>query len=451
MDRPVKPVSQWATNVRWLIFAISVITSFLLYLHRYTYQLIRPSLISDYKFTDDKLGYIESAFYWPYALGQLPSGAICDMFGAHLFVGGGIIVWSLMLLAFALTGNIWLLGISRGLFGAAQSGTYPSLAKVTRVWFPAKNRTFIQGCVASFGGRFGAALCPFLFYGLLMTGMTWQWVLAVFAIVGVLFGVVFLIFFRSSPAEDSRVNEAERILIAEGQPPPKDAAAAPSIPLSRLAGSVTLWIFAVQQFCNAGADTIFVLHLPSYFKATLGLDMKKDPTQLAIFVSMPLLAGALGGLFAGYLNDWLIGRTGNRRWVRSGVAFAGNLIACGMILLVMRQVNPWAVAAGLMATKFFTDWTQPTCWGACTDIGGRYSATVVGLINMAGNLGAATMPLVFGFVLTMYTTTQIVNGEEVATRDYRPILMIGGLLFLISAACWLLVDCTKTVERSCLK
>jgi len=44
------------------------------------------------------------------------------------------------------------------IIGAAQAGCYRSLSKVTRVWFPLRTRTIVQGLVASFFGRSGGAM-----------------------------------------------------------------------------------------------------------------------------------------------------------------------------------------------------------------------------------------------------------------------------------------------------
>ena len=71
-----------------------------------------------------------------------------------------------------------------------------------------------------------------------------------------------------------------------------------------------------------------------------------------------------------------------------------------------------AAAWGLFVVKFFSDWTQPTVWGTCTDMGGRYSATVFSIINMAGNVGGIVTPIVLGVILDVYSTTSIVDGVE---------------------------------------
>ena len=99
-----------------------------------------------------------------------------------------------------------------------------------------------------------------------------------------------------------------------------------------------------------------------------------------------------------------------------------------------------------MAAKFFSDWSQPTTWGTCTDLGGRFSATVFSIINTAGTIGGIVMPIVFGVVLDVFTTISIVNGAEVKITDWNPLFALLSGMYLASGACWLMVDCTNRIH-----
>ena len=96
---------------------------------------------------------------------------------------------------------------------------YPNLGKITKSWFPLRIRTTMQGLVASFAGRAGGALAPFIIGTVLMAwvGLTWQGSLYILASVGLLYAVVFWMLFRNSPGEHPRANAAEITLIEEGE------------------------------------------------------------------------------------------------------------------------------------------------------------------------------------------------------------------------------------------
>ena len=94
MNRAVKPD---ATNIRWGIFALACGTSFLLYLHRYSWNIIGPKLQEEFSFSNTQIAFLFSLFYYTYAAGQIPSGIVIDRFGAHTFLSPLLSVLSLWL------------------------------------------------------------------------------------------------------------------------------------------------------------------------------------------------------------------------------------------------------------------------------------------------------------------------------------------------------------------
>lgn len=437
-------IGERPTRVRWLVFVLASGTSWMLYLHRYSWNFIRPALLEEYEFSNAQVDGLFTIFNASYAFGQIPGGIICDFFGAHLFLGIIIVLWSVLLPCFGLTGNFYgLAGLRLG-FGAAQAGCYPSLTKVTKVWFPLRTRTIIQGLVASFFGRSGGAMSSIIMGTLLMgmCGLGWRLAVTIMASAGVLFAGLFVWLFRNDPRNDSRVNQAELDLIREGEAEtPTDGPRV--LPFGRVIRSSSMMIFIFQQFINAGADSIYVYVMGSYFMEARDFDVG----TAGLLISLPLWGGALGGVVGGFVNDGLIHLTGSRRWSRTSVGFAGKLVACVMMFVAIQQVSGIAAALCLFVVKFFSDWTQPTVWGTCTDMGGRYSATVFSIINTSGSVGMIATPLVLGVILDLYTTTEIIDGEEQLITNYTPMFMIVAAMYLTSAFCWLFINCTRSLDR----
>lgn len=430
-----------ATRRRMVVFWLASATSFTLYLHRYAWNLIRPELQQEYGFSNTTLEGLGTAFYATYAFGSIPSGVAIDFFGPHLVLSLIILVWSLALPLHGVTGSIWGLGSVRLLFGAAQTGAYPALGQVTRTWFPRSGRTKVQGWIASFFGRGGGAFSSVLMGTLLMgwCGLSWRMALVVMSVPGVIFALLFLLLFRNSPEEDTRVNDAERELIRGDDPIRSSQRGVISAKVALQ--NFSLRVMVVQQFLNAGADVVYTLVMGSFF-VSLGVAEMKD---LGWLVSLPLIGGACGGIVGGILNDAFIPRIGSR-WGRSLVGFCGKSLAAISLFIAILQPSPERVAIGLFFVKFFTDWTQPTVWGTATDIGGRFSATVFSMINTAGNVGALLMPLVFGPLLDYFSETKMVAGELQTITDFTPMFIVVGMFYIGAGFCWLLVDCTQSVD-----
>ncbi|HEY4259314.1 MAG TPA: MFS transporter [Schlesneria sp.] len=429
------------SRIRWLMFCLACGTSWFLYLHRYAWNIILPKLQEAHELNNTEGGFITSLFYWTYAGGQIPSGVVIDLFGPHLFLGTSIVLWSIALIGFAVISSLYGVAGMRLVFGAAQAGGYPGLTKVTRVWFPLRTRTTVQGWVATTFGRAGGAMSPIILGTVLMgwCGLSWQVALGVMGLVGVIFGVAFLCLYRNSPADHPQVNDAERELIAEGG---IVQSLRGTLPWSKAARSRSLLCFMVQQFLDAGSDLVFATLIGSYFLYRHNLDMK----NVGWLSSLPLWGGALGGIAGGWLNDRLIRTTGSRRWSRSGIGFVGKIIGCVMLYIVSEQEGATAASIALMLAKFFSDWSQPTVWGTCTDLGGRCSATVFSIINTAGTIGGIVMPLVFGWVLDLNTTKTLVDGAYVKTMDWGPLFLLVAAMYLASGIFWLLIDCTKSLD-----
>jgi len=422
------------------MFSLACGASWFLYLHRYTWNIIRVELRDEYEFSNTTLANLHACFSFTYTAGQIPSGILGDLFGSFLLLGVIILAWSLVLPLFGLTGNVFGLGALRMFFGASQAGCYPNLAKVTKNWIPLSSRTTCQGIIASFFGRFGGAMSPIIMATLLMgvCGLSWRLALVVMAAAGVLFAVIFFLFFRNSPEEDPEVNQAELDLICEGE----EAGSGAILRFGQAIQNRSMVVFIFQQFLNAGADFVYISLMGSYF-----IDRGFGYAAVGILASLPLFGGAIGGLVGGVLNDLLIARTGNRRWSRTAVGFTGKFIAAGMMLVAISQENGYMAAGCFFVVKFFTDWSQPTVWGTCTDMGGRCSASVFSIINTAGGIGGITMILFAGPFLDYFTTETIIDGATKLVTDYNPLFMIVAGMYLLSALSWFFIDCTNRLDK----
>ena len=209
------PTAAGPTNVRWQIFGLSCAASWTLYLHRYTFGLIMPTLADEWDISLTDLGFMQSAFYSTYVALQVPCGMLVDRVGTHLFLSVIIVAWSGVVALHAWAPDREAMYWVRSLFGVTQAGCYPALGKVTQAWFPLSIRTSLQGWIASFFGRMGGFTANLLFASFMlgMLGLDWRTGIVILAAWGVLLGVAVFVVFRNSPAEQPRVNSAELALI----------------------------------------------------------------------------------------------------------------------------------------------------------------------------------------------------------------------------------------------
>jgi nitrate/nitrite transporter NarK len=127
----------------------------------------------------------------------------------------------------------------------------------------------------------------------------------------------------------------------------------------------------------------------------------------------------------------LIRRWGNRRWSRSLVALTGKSLGAGLVLLSVQIAGGETALLVLVAARVFSDWSLPTQWAAVTDMGGRASATLFGLINTVGALGGFAANPIFGYLKQQY--------------DWPGVFAGVAAMCLLAATTWLFIDCTKKV------
>ena len=153
---PVPP-----TRVRDLVVLVATLMAVLLYLHRFCLSFAELYISEDLRLSTGQAAWLLSAFFWTYALAQVPAGWLGDRFGVRLMLALYILFWSLctgLVGAAAAFGVLLLLRFGCGL---AQAGAYPTSAALLGNWVPFRRRGLASSIVAN-GGRLGGAIAPLL-------------------------------------------------------------------------------------------------------------------------------------------------------------------------------------------------------------------------------------------------------------------------------------------------
>src|SRR5688500_10001538 len=131
-DRSDDPIAtERPTRVRWIMFGLTCAVSWLLYLHRYSWGVIKPEFRKDFpELTYTEIGWLDSAFLASYAIGQVPGGLAGDLLGPRTVLAAIILLWSVSVAGVAWTSGFWRLWAVRAGFGLAQAGAYPVISKI---------------------------------------------------------------------------------------------------------------------------------------------------------------------------------------------------------------------------------------------------------------------------------------------------------------------------------
>ena len=107
-----------------------------------------------------------SAFFYAYALAQMPWGIASDRLGSRAVIGTGIFLTAATMSGFAMGQSTGSLIFWRILSGIAAAAVYMPLTGGIARWFPDKERGLSQGTLGGVGGALGEgaayALLPIL-------------------------------------------------------------------------------------------------------------------------------------------------------------------------------------------------------------------------------------------------------------------------------------------------
>ncbi len=198
---PIDEASR-STSVRYVMLAVATLMSILLYLDRFAVGISSEYIREDLGMTQTQMAWFVSAFFWSYALCQVPAGWLSDRFGARIMLTIYILAWSAFTGLMGVAHAVWLMLWLRLFCGAAQAGAYPTAAGLIRHWFPV---TF-RGTASSFvglGGRFGAVLAPILTAWLIVYFVSGR-PTPVLHSDDIIDGQAFLARFDAEPAQDSK-------------------------------------------------------------------------------------------------------------------------------------------------------------------------------------------------------------------------------------------------------
>ncbi len=143
----------------WAIFAVCVIGFDLSMFYRVSVTVISPELARDLSLSATELGDLSAAFFYAFALCQIPLGMSLDRLGARRVMTGLGLVGVGSAVMFALAESASTAVIARVLMGIGMSCNLMGPLYLISIWFPPNRFATVTGLLTSLGvlGQLGAA------------------------------------------------------------------------------------------------------------------------------------------------------------------------------------------------------------------------------------------------------------------------------------------------------
>jgi ACS family D-galactonate transporter-like MFS transporter len=398
---------------RYGVLGLLCTSAALAYLMRNSIGAAESTIRADLGLTKEQSGALISAFFWPYALCQLPAAALAQRIGNVRALAIFGLVWSSACAAFSI-GDYATMVAARVVMGIGQAGLVPAAMGMMSVWFPRS----MQGGAS---GSFAAAMSVGSIVAAPLTGMLsiesgWRSMFLWYAAPGVVWAIWFSMRVRDRP---------ELGLQDESDAEPKGVRTMPfgageaELGWGRLLFCSPVMLLCCQQVCRAAGYIFFASWFNTYLQEARGLTVVRS----GFLTVMPLLGDVGGSFLGGVISDSLLRRTGSARLARQ-VFSAVAMLGCATLVGSSRWVERSESAVVLISLGMFCAAVGNPCANVVAmGLGGRHVAVLSGLNNMCGNLGAASFPMVVPMLL---------RGDG----SWDTVLNVFVGLYLVAAAAW---------------
>lgn len=412
------------SHVRHIVLAGLCAAAALAYFTRNGVAPAESTIRAELGLTKEESGMLMSAFFWPYALCQIPAALLARRMGTRwaLALYGGL--WSLATAGLSI-GNVLVMTASRAFMGVAQAGLVPVSTAAMARWFPRSAQASASGAFSGFMSVGSIVAAPLTAWLVVTCG--WRWMFVWYAVPGLVWALWFALWYRNSPAEHPAANGAERQWIM--QDGNGAAQGATAVPWGLLARSPAMWCLCLQQFCRAAGYMFFASWFATYLQEARGVTILRS----GWLTTLPLLADVTGCMAGGVLSDALLKHRGSARLARQGLSAAALLMCAGLIFAAWRAADPLMAVLVISAGMFCAAVANPCLAATVMRLGGPHVAAVSAVTNMCGNFGAASFPLAVPWLLAH-------------AGGWNAVLGAFGALYIVGAVFWLLMKVERAMD-----
>ena len=401
---------------RWRIGALLGAGVLINYFDRISLSVAGPQLQKTLGLSAPELGLLFSAFFWTYALSQIPAGMILDRWGVKIVGRWSAFLWGVASAITAMTSGFLGLFTARALLGLAEAPSFPANSKATGYWFPRKERasaTALFDATAKFSNVIGVPLVA-----LAVVNLGWRWGFGIVAVLSFAYFAAFYAMYRD-PSVHPNLSAQERDYIAAGGAAPEgQISASPAGMLGHLLRNRKVWGLSIGFAAYGYCFYLFLTWLPGYLVQTMHMSI----LQSASFAAIPWICATVSDLLVGgWLIDHLIARGHDETRVRKTVLLAGM---CGGLAVFgattttdpLRAIAWISVALSGLAAAAPVGWSLPSLIAPRGGVG-----TVGGIMNFANNLMGAVAPIITGMIVGR-------------TQSFTNAFFVAGVVLLIGIA-----------------
>ena len=414
-------ITQKKIPYRYRILLFLFFLNFILYVDRVAVSLLGVRIKAAFHLSNEQFGWVLGAFSLAYALFEVPTGILGDRIGQRLVLIRIVICWSLFTALTGLTTGLISLIVVRFLFGIGEAGAMPTVAGVVSRWFPQRETARSFSSIFT-GQSLGSAIAPLIIIPL-AASFGWRVPFFVIAMMGLVWVLVCVTWFKNHPAENKGVSEEEKNLIEKTRRFEEHLS---PFPWKLVLRNPSLMALVLSFFCGQCTNYFYIAWMPVYLQN--GKHFSENDMKLFSFYFFSVMVAGilLGGIFI----DWLVKKKG-LRFGRKSMGFLGLLSpAIAFLVTASTTSNQVAGISLFVGGLIYYALIGVTTFSACVDIGGSRAGTVTGILNFFGQAGAFLLAMTFGKIADM-------------AHDFNTSMYLLAGVVLTGSLFWFFVDASK--------
>ena len=369
--QPAAPLTHPGMNRVLLLLTFSVLIN---YIDRSNLSIAAPLLKDELGLTNTQLGTLLAAFFWTYAMLQIPAGWLVDRFDVKWVFAAGFFIWSIATAATGLLHGFVALIAVRVILGIGESVAFPSYSNILSTYFPEARRGFPNALVMA-GLSLGPAI-GILVGGTVVGAFGWRPFFLILGVGGLLWLAPWFVWMPRRPSA---------------------SASAPSRGISILSilRLRSAWGTCLGQFCINYYLYFLLTWLPSYLKRRPGFSMN----DVGKYGGLLFLMSAISATVSGKLADRWINAGATPTMARKGALVLGHL-GIGVCLVLIPVTHGPLFIVMLVLTGVFVGLIGCNCWAVTQTLAGpRAAGRWAGVQNFIGNMAGWVAPMLTGFLL----------------------------------------------------
>lgn len=399
------------SSYKWLVVGMLWFVCFFNYADRQAIFSVFPLIKEHLHLSDVELGVVGASFMWMYAIFGPFAGWLCDRLPRKTLVLGGLIFWSIVTAATAVTHTYAQLTICRALGGLGEAFYFPAAMSLISDYHGASTRSRAMSLHQSSvyaGSIAGGAVSGFMgeYYG-------WRSSFVLFGIAGVVLGLLLWGLLREPVRGMSEIRGREPSPVAE-VPSERGLIQGLREVLQNRLVRILILVFIGANF----VATVFLTWMPTFLYQKFHMSLSMAGVNSTVYLQ---IASVLGVLSGGWLADVLVRRMSGGRLLAQSL---GLLFGVPFLFLTgWTNSVPFLIVA-LIGFGYFKGLYDANIFASLYDVVPvARRGVAAGVLNSLGWLGAGFAPIAIAVGSAHYGMSACIS----ATAGVY--LLIGLLLF----------------------